>query len=213
MFKEVDGMLMNMENEDGIDIRNGCHDIVISNITGQTGDDVVALTAIVVKDEPYMPGGSLRTTHVMHNDWSIREPNIHDIIIRNVVAHSFHCYMIRLLPANTQIYNVIIDNVIDTGSATEKESHGTMILGDGGNYGENLRDSMRNVCISNVIGGSNTEQSYEGATIDLQGYLVDSVITNVINKNAAQPAMRVRREDGMINVTTSNLITVRKRNG
>ncbi|MBQ3815415.1 MAG: hypothetical protein II836_05110, partial [Clostridia bacterium] len=86
MSKEIDGMLMNMENQDGIDIRNGCHHITISDITGETGDDVIALTAIVPDKETYRPGGSLRSTHVMHNDWSRRERDIHDIIIRNVTA-------------------------------------------------------------------------------------------------------------------------------
>ena len=70
MYKVIDGIPMNMENQDGIDIRNGCHHIVISDITGQTGDDLIALTAIVPNKETYLPGGSLRTTHVMHNDFA-----------------------------------------------------------------------------------------------------------------------------------------------
>lgn len=37
MEREIDGMLQNMENQDGIDLRNGCHDIVLSDITGGTG--------------------------------------------------------------------------------------------------------------------------------------------------------------------------------
>ena len=113
MHKLIDGTYMNMENEDGIDIRNGCHHIVISDITGNTGDDVIALTAIA-SNSTYRPGGSLRSTHVMHNDWSKREKDIHDIIIKNVIAHSYHCYVIRLLPAMASVYNVVIDGIIDT---------------------------------------------------------------------------------------------------
>ena len=110
MYKEIDGMLMNMENQDGIDLRNGCHHIIISDITGHTGDDVIALTAIASPN--FRPGGSFRSTHVMHNDWNIRERDIHDIIIRNVIAHSYLCYTIRLLPAFSKIYNIVIDGVI-----------------------------------------------------------------------------------------------------
>ena len=70
MSKTIDGMLSNMENQDGIDIRNGCHHITVSGIRGETGDDMIALTAIVPDKETYTPGGSLRSTHVMHNDWT-----------------------------------------------------------------------------------------------------------------------------------------------
>ena len=33
MSRFIDGMVQNSENQDGIDIRNGCHDIIIQNIT------------------------------------------------------------------------------------------------------------------------------------------------------------------------------------
>ena len=36
----------NVPNQDGIDLRRGCHDIVIKNICGSTGDDTIALTAL-----------------------------------------------------------------------------------------------------------------------------------------------------------------------
>ncbi len=197
MYKEIDGMLMNMENQDGIDVRNGCHHIIISDITGCTGDDVVALTAIA---DPYnMPGGSFRSTHVMHGDWSKRERDIHDIIIRNVVAHSYLCFTVRLLPALSDIYNVVIDGVIDTQTDC-KASAGTILLGDNGFYGENKRDSMRNITISNVICNSN-------GAICLEGFLTDSVITNVINKNPDAVALKVVREGGLKNVQTNNLVT------
>lgn len=86
MAKEIDGMLQNMENQDGVDLRNGCHDIVISDITGGTGDDLIALTAIA--SPQYLPGGGLCNTHVMHSDWNRRERDIHDIMIRNVSGYS-----------------------------------------------------------------------------------------------------------------------------
>lgn len=199
MYKEIDGMLMNMENQDGIDIRNGCHHVVISDISGCTGDDVIALTAIADPNRPYTPGGSMRSSHVMHNDWTRREKDIHDIIIRNVIARSYLCWIIRLLPSMTNIYNIVIDGVIDTAPDCNS-NYGTILLGDRGLYGENLRDSMRNVTISNVICNSKT-------AITVSGYMTDSVITNVINKNPACPAVKVAREDGMRQVVTSNIIT------
>ena len=199
MYKEINGMLMNMENQDGIDIRNGCHHIVISDITGHTGDDVIALTAIAANPRGYIPGGSFQQTHVMHNDWTRREKDIHDIIIRNVIASSYLCWIIRLLPAMTSIYNIVIDGIIDT-STDYNSNFGTILLGDGGFYGENLPDSMRNITISNVVCNSKT-------AINVAGFLTDSVITNVVNKNPNCPAIKLSRENGMRHVITSNIIT------
>lgn len=65
-----DGVVENLDfdfandapNQDGIDLRRGCHDIFIRDISGRTGDDVVALTAlggngkaVISEEEPFPP--------------------------------------------------------------------------------------------------------------------------------------------------------------
>lgn len=199
MSKVIDGMRMNIENQDGIDIRNGCHHISISDISGKTGDDVVALTAIA--DEIFRPGGSLRTTHVMHNDWTKRDRNIHDIQIRNVTAYSHLCYTVRLLPANAKIWNVVVDGIIDT-SPVVHDHGGVVLLGEPDSaYGKNLPDGLRFITLSNVICGSKR-------AVRVSGYLWDSVISNIVNRNPGCKALIVEKEDGLRNVLTSNLLTV-----
>ena len=196
MSKMIDGMRQNMENQDGIDVRNGCHDIIISDITGHSGDDLIALTAIA--NDNIRLGGELKSTHVMHSDWSKRDKNIHNIFIRNVKGYSNLCYIIRLLPANTKIWNVVIDGVIDT-SSDDLKNFGCIMLGTADiGYGENSVDGMKNIAISNVA--SNSREA-----IIVGGYVSDSVISNVINRNPECPCISVRRENGLINVLTSNL--------
>ncbi len=199
MSKMIDGMRQNMENQDGVDIRNGCHHITISDISGRTGDDIVALTAIAPNDG--FLGGQLCSTHVMGHDWSRRESGIHDIVIRNVVGYSHLCYNVRLLPVNTKIYNVVIDGIVDV-PAEGVEHFGTVLLGAGDdNYGVNIPDGMTNITVSNVI-------SYAKSAISVSGYLRDSVITNVINNNPNCEAVTVDRENGAVNVKMSNICTV-----
>lgn len=200
MYKEIDGMLMNMENQDGIDVRNGCHHIVISDITGHTGDDVVALTAIA--DTDYKPGGSFNTTHVMHNDWTKRDRDIHDIIIKNVIAHSHLCFTVRLLAAMAKVYNVTIDGIIDTAPDC-KATSGTLLLGDGGNYGEEFPDSIRNITVSNMI-------CHSSEAISVRGYVTDAVISNVVNRNPECEVITVHMENALKNVATNNLVTTYK---
>ncbi|MBR4941573.1 MAG: hypothetical protein IKZ19_06190, partial [Clostridia bacterium] len=200
MYKEIDGMIMNMENQDGIDIRNGCHHITITDISGVTGDDVIALTAVVPNNPVVRPGGSLRTTHVMHSDWSRRERDIHDIIIRNVTAYSYLCFVIRLLPANTKIYNVVIENVLESRPDLPNHPHGgTLLLGDGGDYGDNQPESMCGITVSNVVCNSN-------AAVVLAGYMKDSVLSNIVNRNPKSKVLYVDRPDGMTNVQTYGLV-------
>jgi hypothetical protein len=197
----IDGMRQNMENQDGIDLRNGCHHITVCDILGRTGDDIVALTAIAPDDG--LKGGSLKSTHVMGHYWDERESGIHDIVIRNVVGYSHLCYNVRLLPVRTKIYNVLIDGIIDD-RAHGAQHFGTILLGAGdGNYGVNIPDSMSNITVSNVI-------SHAKSAISVSGYLRDSVITNVVNNNPDCEAITVDRENGMINVAVSNVITVGK---
>ena len=197
MHKEIDGMENNMENQDGIDIRNGCSNIIISDITGRTGDDLIALTAI--KNPHFKPGGSLRSTHVMHNDWTKRDASIHDIIIRNVAGYSSLCWTIRLLACDTEIHNVIIDGV--NGVVPEGVPQSAVILlGEpDGAYGKCLPDGISNITISNILG--NTQ-----SVIEVKGYIKDSVINNVINKRPGGCIFEVERENGMINVLTGNLL-------
>lgn len=198
MNKMIDGMLQNMENQDGIDLRNGCHDITISDITGETGDDVVALTAIA--DKKYRPGGILGNTHVMHNDWTRRDPDIYNITIRNIRAYSSLCYIVRLLPCECCIRNVVIDGVIDT--SPEDVTCGCIFLGEkDASYGRNLPESLRNITISNII-YNNTKK----AAIRIDGYLQDSTITNVIATRTKHPAISVLREGGLKNVMINNVV-------
>ena len=170
MHREIDGLVQNIENQDGIDIRNGCSYIDISDITGATGDDVIALTAIKREGNIY-EAGSKTTTHVLSSDWNIRESGIHDVTIRRVKAHSSICWVIRLLATGTVIENIKIEDIVDTA---QKLHHSTILVGidPKSKYGEVLPRGLRNITIRNVEG--NTRNA-----LDIKGYLCDSDISEI----------------------------------
>ncbi len=89
-------------NQDGIDLRVGCHDIVIRNITGSTGDDTVALTGLlgITGQKQYVEG--------LSND-------IHDVVIENISAYVTGGHgIIRLLCHDgVQLYNVRMEHIHD----------------------------------------------------------------------------------------------------
>ena len=59
---------------------------------------------------------------------------------------------------------------------------------------------MRNITISNVVCNAN-----EGILVE--GYLTDSIISNVINKRSDTKTFSVRRENGLNNVKLENIIS------
>lgn len=92
-------------NQDGIDLRVGCHDIQIMNLTGETCDDIVALTALAIRPP------SFEVT------WSCDHLNsdIYNVTIKNITGRNNHCALVRLLCHNHhRIYNINIDGITDT---------------------------------------------------------------------------------------------------
>lgn len=199
MYKMIDGIANNMENQDGIDLRNGCHDILITDITGRTGDDVVALTAIA-QDNGYR-GGGLCTTHVMQHDWTERDRGIYNITIRNITATSCCCYLLRLLSVNSKIRNIVADGIVDT--SLERDHWGAVLLGEPDHaYGVNPEDGINGVILSNVISNGH------GAAVRILGGVANTVINNVINKNPDSECVEVREGVSLRQVTVTNAITV-----
>jgi polygalacturonase len=102
-------------NLDGIDLRYGCHDIIIENITGQSGDDLIAISAIgaAAFDSERMRAFSFSIPGASRD--------IHDITIRNVIGTSVDCAVIAFRASDGhRLYNVTIDNVHDVDNgATE----------------------------------------------------------------------------------------------
>ena len=85
----------NCPNQDGIDLRTGCNNFVIENISGFTQDDTVALT----NGEP--------TYDVVGMDNSI-----HNVIIRNITTGT-RCAQVRLLNHfGRKVYNITIENLM-----------------------------------------------------------------------------------------------------
>ena len=101
----------NVPNQDGVDLLKGCHDVIVENITGCTGDNVVALVASEDEIYPYAIQ-------------KLRDGDIHNITIRNVMAYGVGgCSLIRILNHDGyRIYNVKIDNVIETSPWSEQDA-------------------------------------------------------------------------------------------
>lgn len=93
-------------NLDGIDLRVGCSHFLIENITGRTGDDTVALTALKGRGEVQQLVAG-------------RDADIHDVTIRNIKSDSNTCFQLRLLNHDgCRLYNIDADTIMDSSDPT-----------------------------------------------------------------------------------------------
>ena len=199
--KAIDGKIWPILNQDGVDLRQGCHNITIENITGVTGDDIIALTNIVGNK----PAGSDRSMMVSasnRGDGGIDD--IRNIIIRNVrgtVAGRHH--VVRLLNASgLRIHNVLLDGVVDTSLPT-RPCRATVKIGDSNPRwgGVTPLGDTHHIVINNIISASTH-------TILIAGSLTDSVIANVVRTlPSGEPITYQSGRDNVRNLKTQNLVT------
>lgn len=95
-------------NLDGVDLRFGCNNIVIENMSGQSQDDFIALSAF-------------RSPRAIDR-YAVEDKSldIHDINIRNIAATSAECAVIALRNQDgIKIYNITMDGIYDTITSQE----------------------------------------------------------------------------------------------
>ena len=130
-----------IKNSDGIDLRQGCRDILIEDITGFTEDDAIALTGIngAIEREFRVDGLS---------------PDIANAEIRNVSSAAF-CSIVRLLNQDgIKLHGITVDGIYDTSDTDRHLDYGAygVRIGDRHLYGERYPtpDETHDIKISNV---------------------------------------------------------------
>lgn len=150
-------------NMDGIDLRIGCNNFRLENITGRTGDDVIACTA-------------LKGAQEMSRCVEGKDTDIHDVKIRNVLGDPFIHFVVRLLNHDgNNIYNIDLDTVYDISDFTTKK-RSRCTVGIGGALYSKVRKALpgetRNIRAKHLTGRGD-----HGIRID--NTLHDSVFTNM----------------------------------
>jgi polygalacturonase len=198
----IDGVRQTILNQDGVDLRMGCHDILIENITGYTGDDMIALTAI---PQPGSRAGSTVSTMVSGSqDRGQGLDDIRNVTIRNIKGYcrGGH-HIVRLLNTpGSSLHDVVLDGLTDT-SPPDKRCRAALKIGDR-NYGGGIAPmgSTTRITIRNI-----TSRSQHAVLV--AGTLSDSTISNVIHRGtAAEPVTLELGPQAVRNVTISDVRTV-----
>lgn len=153
---------MYVRNADGIDLRVGCHDVLIEDISGFTGDDSVALTAL---------GGFEGRFGLLPTDAC---PDIHDVTVRRVETETFGCANVRLLNHNgNKLYNVTVEDINARHTEGIFRSNAAVSIGDK-NYARTLaeRGDTHHITVRRV-------RSEAERGVSLCGFLQDSCMEDI----------------------------------
>ncbi len=186
-----------MRNQDGVDIRKGCHDITIENIFGSVGDDAVALTGYIlpVAPEKRVIGGDGMQ---YGGRWESGADDIYNITIKNVRAKCLGGHgIVRLLNQDgVNMYNIIVRDIVDTATGNEPRAQATIRIGDTRFWKQrrSKMGEMRNILVDGVMAKGKV-------AVWIKGPLCDSAIRNVFTEtpqtqryDAPEPKERVIME-------------------
>lgn len=158
-------------NQDGVDVRKGCHDILIENISGVTGDDAVALTGLR-SDKPHNNRKCMQVGGCEPRS----DDDIYNITVRNITARvSGGHHIVRLLNQDgIKLYNIFISDVVDTSGSEDKRIQAGVKIGDM-NYWSISRcqpGDTFNIFVDNVLTRGIT-------AVKIQGPLKNAVLRNI----------------------------------
>ena len=194
---DVNGKKVVTLNKDGIDLRHGCKNFRIDNISGLTSDDFIALS-ILGLGSPNQESGNLNSTMVTSTKWRGPEDDTEQIFISNITCQAYTRAVAIRANDSASIKNVYIDGIIWNGRYNA-------ILAGGKGYGKPaLPGNINNIHAMNIMGNGVSLIQIEEAIADctfLNGIYTgggDQIITYNIEK------------EKLNNVISKNLISISK---
>ncbi len=152
-----------MPNQDGVNIRIGCHHILVENIGGRTGDDTVAITGVV----PSTPDYYLTT----------KSEDVHHVVISNVKSTTHQTIVALRVSDGVKLHDVLVENVESIYDENNPETFlpwGTLRIGEGLYYRHrpSVDGEIYNITVRNVKANSKYG-------VALSNSISDSVFENI----------------------------------
>jgi len=146
----VDGETRYVNNRDGINLRHGCKNFRIDNITGVTGDDFIALT-ILGLNSLNKEWGSLNSSLVTSREWRGPEDDIENVYITNVNCETKNRGVAIRAIEEASIHHIYINGLIAREMKDFEKYHSAMLVGGTG-YGETTLGKINNIYATNLYG-------------------------------------------------------------
>lgn len=183
-------------NRDGVDVRQGCHNFLVENITGTTGDDTIAFNNLGNdgNDGRYVEG---------------KDENTLNVVIRNVKADASRWFTVRLLVQDRHLeQNFVLDTVMDSSSTENKKQVKTTVMIGSHEYhykvpaelGDLAHITVRDVYSRAARGG-----------VSFGGHSDDVRVSNVHCFDVSQAAVTVSKQAGIRDVYINGVFHDRNR--
>lgn len=158
-LQNMNGKEVFVANRDGIDLRHGCKNFRIDNISGKTGDDFIALSTLGLHSEN-TEGGTLNSTMVTSRKWRGPEDDTENIYITNIVCESSTRAIAIRANDVASTNNVYINGVIFKGG------YNTMLVGGKGYGSDSQPGKINNIHAMNITGDGRSLIQIEEAIAD-----------------------------------------------
>lgn len=153
-------------NKDGIDLRQGCRNFRISNISGFTGDDFIALSSLDVKSALNPVNGSLHSTMVTRSRWYGPEDDTEQIFIRNINCESI-CRGVAIRASDSaSIHHVYIEGLISGEVKGQGGRHNAVLIGGKGYGALSQPGKLNNIYVMNVMTNGHSAVMLEAPAAD-----------------------------------------------
>ena len=146
-------------NRDGVDIRSGCHNFLVENITGTTGDDTVALNNLGNdgNDGRYVEG---------------KDPDTLHMVIRNIKSDAGRWFTVRLLCQDRHLeQDFTLDTIMDVSSAENQKSIDAAVMVGSHEYHYKIPaelGDLAHLTIRDVYSRGRQAVSFGGCSDDVQ---------------------------------------------
>ena len=146
-------------NRDGVDIRSGCHNFLVENITGTTGDDTVALNNLGNdgNDGRYVEG---------------KDPDTLHMVIRNIKSDAGRWFTVRLLCQDRHLeQDFTLDTIMDVSTAENQKNVDAAVMVGSHEYHYKIPaelGDLAHLTIRDVYSRGRQAVSFGGCSDDVQ---------------------------------------------
>ena len=193
-FVTVNGQKMMVANKDGINLRQGCKNFRINNISGMTGDDFIALSNLDTAPDSDKKNGDITDSMVTASRWYGPEDDIEQVVITNISCENRYRAIAIRASDKAGIHHVYINGVIFKAN---EGRHDAILIGGRGYGIESFPGKINNIHAMNIIGNGQSlvriqakvadchfmNGMYSGENESATLYEIDSLETSGITEN------------------------------
>lgn len=189
----IQGKEVFIANRDGINLRHGCKNFRIDNISGTTGDDFIALS-ILGLDAENPSAGNIHSTMVSSKSWQGPADDTEDVNITNIVCKSSTRAVAIRANDMASIHHIFIEGLLFEGG------YNALLIGGKG-YGKNSQPGkIHTIHALNLIGDGQS-------LIQIEEAIADCSFSNGIYRGTGEQIIIYKGIDSseISNVVTNNL--------